>query len=131
MEFNKNVKINGNVILNNSKIKFPEEMLILQEILDKQKEFQKNLGNDIHSKEFIKEMFLGLMCESSEALQELNWKNWKKDKPENRDDFVEEMADIYLFFSNILISRYVGMDELMASIKKKQDKNIQRQKDGY
>lgn len=103
----------------------------LNKILDKQREFQKRLGNNIHSKEFTKEMFLGMMCESSEALQEVNWKNWKKDKPINKEDFTEEMADIFLFFANILISQDVTIEELLASVRAKQNKNIQRQKDGY
>jgi len=100
-------------------------------ILDKQKEFQKLLGNDIHSKSFLKEMFLGLQCEVSEALQETDWKSWQANKVVKEENLLEELADIQLFFANIMIARDFNAEQLNTMIKFKQGKNIQRQKDGY
>lgn len=103
----------------------------LDEIMVDQLTFQESLGNNVSDKEFVKEMFLGMTCETSEALQECNWKNWKKDAPKDKKLFTEEMADIFLFYTNILLSQGITFTELLKMVKAKQSKNIQRQKDGY
>lgn len=104
---------------------------ILDKVMDKQKKFQQLLGNDVTTKEFTKEMFLGLHCETSEALQELSWKNWKKHGDDNMDNFLEEMADIFLFYTNILLSKSISFTSLLAAVHKKQEKNLKRQEVGY
>ena len=103
----------------------------LDKIFLQQKTFQQMLQNDIYSKEFLKEMFLGLHCEVSEALQCFNWKGWKKDVKVDTQHLREEFADIFLFMTNIMLALDIDIYDLLNDIEEKQQKNIQRQQSDY
>jgi len=105
----------------------------LKEMFTKQAEFQTRLGNsaNLYSTPFIKDMILALTCEAMEALQEVPWKEWKKNQKFDTDKFKAEIIDIWHFLINL--SMAAGLDEksLYDEFMKKNRKNFQRQKEGY
>lgn len=102
----------------------------MEEIFDKQLAFQKLLKNDITSQEFKNQMFLGLFEETAELMRETPFKKHKKNQEFNQEKFLEECVDAQLYLINLVIScsNYETFKEL---IKKKQDKNFERQQNGY
>jgi len=105
----------------------------LKEMFRKQAEFQTRLGNDayLYSTPFIKDMILALNCEAMEALQEVPWKEWKRDQKFNTDRFKEEVIDIWHFLINISLAAGLDEDSLFKEFMKKNRKNIKRQREGY
>lgn len=54
--------------------------------------------------EYLRLNFLALHTETSEMLQELNWRPWRDGNPKdfNRTKVIEEAVDIFFFIANIL-----------------------------
>ena len=102
----------------------------MKEIFEKQKEFQKLVGNDITTQEFKNTMFLGLFEEVAELMKETPFKKHKKHQTFNRDNFLEECADAQLYLINLVLSE-ANSKEFLEIVKAKITKNFKRQKNDY
>jgi hypothetical protein len=84
---------------------------------------------------FLRNMSLSLILEVGEALEETQWKPWARVKPDlpivDHKKFVGEMADVYIFFMNMMLAGGVSTLDLAKAVTAKQEVNIQRQLDGY
>ena len=111
----------------------------LQDVFDKQIELNKRikprLYDDIkNDPELRREWFLrfdlALKQESSEAIDSLNWKWWKKDE-EDWDNVKVELVDMLHFW--VSMCTMAGMDaaEVMQLYFKKNELNFKRQDEGY
>jgi len=76
-------------------------------------------------------MFYALIVEVVEAGNETPWKSWKKQQELNLDEFADELADIQLFLLNLVLSTGLSWAEFKEKLKKKQDKNFERQSNNY
>lgn len=104
----------------------------LDHIFKLQKNFQRNiLKNDIYSIQYSKDMALAAIIEISEAMQNIHWKPWQKNKIENNEKFKEELIDCLHFIINLCISRNINSTKLYYAFLKKNKENIKRQQNGY
>jgi dUTPase-like protein len=85
--------------------------------------------------EYLRTHALGLIVEVTEAMNETHWKSWTTppvgDMVINRERYLGEMADVFIFAMNMLIVGDVSMMELAQAVDAKITKNIKRQADGY
>lgn len=97
-----------------------------------QKNFQtKILKSDLYSIDFLRIMALGSIIEISEAVQETNWKPWKKNIPMNNIKFKYEIVDCLCFIINMCLSQKITSKELYLAFIEKNKINITRQKNDY
>lgn len=114
---------------------------MLFQMVEKQKEFQKFLGNtipkfteDIYKKENIDNLtfqILAMFDEISEALSCLPWKPWKINQRLDINSFWEELMDILHFLINCCLFAGMSSEVIFAEFMKKNKKNWERQKNGY
>lgn len=81
--------------------------------------------------EYVRWNVLAAEDELHEALAEISWKPWAKSEFFNREQFVGEMVDVLHFVGNLLAVANVTGTELTTRYSSKQDKNRERQRDGY
>jgi hypothetical protein len=81
--------------------------------------------------EWVRWNVLALEDELHEALQETGWKPWATSNHLNRDAFRGELVDAFHFFLNLMAVADIPADELLASYRKKREKNARRQALGY
>jgi hypothetical protein len=92
---------------------------------------------DAELPQYIRDMVLALQAESIEVLDECHWKPWatRKDPDEptipSRERYIGEMADVFIFFMNLMLAGNVTMNELANAVDAKQDKNLKRWSEGY
>lgn len=86
---------------------------------------------DIDRMDYIRTQALALTDELHEALAETGWKPWATSNHINRDAYMGELADVFIFFMNLMIAGDITPTELMTVVKAKQIKNRKRQDDGY
>ena len=81
----------------------------------------------------LKENILAALVElAGEVPREFHWKFWAHDEPwVNREAILEEIVDVQHFLANMLVTIGVTDDEYEAAYIAKQEKNRQRQRDGY
>jgi len=105
----------------------------LQQMFEKQANFQTRLGNEafLFHTPFIKDQILALNCELMEALQTTPWKNWKKQQPSNFKAFREELIDCWHFLINLSLSAGLDEESLFKAFMEKNKINNQRQDEGY
>jgi hypothetical protein len=86
--------------------------------------------------EFIRSTVLALEDEAHEVLNETHWKPWSV-RPDgdpvviSRERFIGELADVYIFFMNLMLCGDVTTTELAEAVEKKQEKNLKRWLNGY
>jgi dUTPase-like protein len=85
---------------------------------------------------FIRTQAFALMAEVVEATDETHWKPWSvrpDDEPVviSRERYISELADVYIFFMNLMLAGDVTTIELAQAVKAKQEKNLQRWLTGY
>ena len=111
----------------------------LELIFEKQIELNKRINPDLYKQiekdpELKRTWFLNfelaLRQESSEAIDSLNWKWWKKDE-EDWDNIKVELVDMLHFW--VSMCTVAGMDakEVMELYAKKNKLNFKRQDEGY
>lgn len=106
-------------------------VLELKDIIEKQKELQVLV--DEHDYEFedldhlINSYMTAISGEVAEVRNETDWKWWKKKEGVNKENLKEEVADIFIFWLD-MIMRLEWSEEIWNVIHKKQLKNIERQK---
>lgn len=105
----------------------------LKTIFKKQKELESSLGLGV-GEENISQWYNSLTAatlEIGEALAEdTRWKiiiNGNTKKPViNRNNVIEETADVFIYLINSCIFYNISLNELMNAISEKQEKNIRR-----
>jgi len=115
---------------------------MFETIFELQVNFQKLLNNPIPNFDgilfvkdinidLIKNQILALVDESMEALREIPWKPWKVNLNIDLEKYRMELIDIFHFLINLFI--FAGMSPIMIfkMFVKKNEINVQRQKDGY
>lgn len=80
---------------------------------------------------YLTEMAFSVCDEVHEAMGETGWKSWASSNHINREEFMGEMADAFLFFMNMMLAVEMTSDELIERVAKKQDNSFARQRDGY
>jgi len=103
----------------------------LNEMFDKQIEFQRKLNNDMFSQDFRTIMTLALIDEVTESLRETPWKPWKKNQQFNKINYQQELIDCWHFLINLTISSGMNSGMLYNLFMKKNLTNNDRQKEGY
>lgn len=108
-------------------------MIDLKDIFEKQYELQSSIGLGV-GKENVTQWYNAMtaaILEIGEALAEdTRWKmliNGNTKKPVvNRDNVIEETADVFIYLINACIFYNISIDELILAISQKQNKNIRR-----
>jgi len=109
----------------------------LQELFDLQMQFQKKVddgNNDYHIMPWIQHvrlMFIGIITEACEALEETNWKPWKQSKATNISRLQKEIIDLWHFVINLSLDSGMDAEELIRRFKAKNKVNNERQDRGY
>lgn len=110
---------------------------IMEAMLESQRMVQLGYGHNFGTKtptdqmRYLGEMALALCDEVHEALGETGWKSWTSSNHINREEFMGEMADVFLFFMNMMLAAGMTSDDLIKRVAKKQDNSFKRQKKGY
>lgn len=81
--------------------------------------------------EYIRNMTLALLDEMHEALNETGWKPWASSNHINEEAFKNELVDAFHFFMNLMLVVDMTPSELYIRYRRKREKNIKRQDDGY
>jgi NTP pyrophosphatase (non-canonical NTP hydrolase) len=87
--------------------------------------------SEVDRMEYLRTQSLALTDELHEALAETGWKPWATSNHINRDAYAGELADVFIFFMNLMLVADITPSELLALVKEKQTKNAKRQDDGY
>lgn len=99
-------------------------------LYDLQVEFQKLIGNTDIPKDdpqMLAHHLLGLVTEVGEVAQaDKRWKLNKRNNHYDREEKIEEIADVMIFILNILIYSGISPDEALISVENKIKKNIKR-----
>jgi dimeric dUTPase (all-alpha-NTP-PPase superfamily) len=96
--------------------------------------YQKNLQslmNNNYNQEYINTMILALISEANETLNETPWKPWKKKQIFNKDNYINELADILHFFINLCIAKNISSEDIFIKFLEKNKENIERINNGY
>lgn len=85
---------------------------------------------------FIRNMVLALTAEAHEVLEETHWKPWATFPADgvvipSRDRYIGELADVFIFFLNLMLAGQVTMNDLAQAVDAKQTKNLMRWTNGY
>ncbi len=108
----------------------PIAMDMLQEVFNTQDKFQNSM-KVTYDMDYLKVMILACVDELTEILRETPWKPWKKQQNFNKENYKEELVDLFHFFINLCL--FAGMDaqELFARYNKKMVTNQKRQQENY
>ena len=99
---------------------------------------QKNLANIIKSDRYPKDteekvsaLCTAIIHEAVELQRLTNWKWWKNPVKFNEAEAKEELIDIWHFVVQASIELNLNPEDIVAEYRKKNQINIDRQKDGY
>lgn len=109
---------------------------IVEAMLESQRMVQEGYGHTFpkppeETMRYLTEMAYSVCDEIHEAMGETGWKSWTPGNHINREEFMGEMADAFLFFMNMMLAVGMTSDELIERVGKKQNNSFKRQKDGY
>lgn len=111
----------------------PAPQNMLQQIFEGQAYFQGLLGHDVSTMEtqelanYVKDQVLALLDEGHEALAEVSWKPWAKDKFVNHAQLGGELADILCFLINLALAAGLTAEDFYKLWREKATRNIARQ----
>lgn len=107
----------------------------LEDLFNLQRNLQKKIDfTDISLIQYIRLMFIGIVTEACEAIEQTDWKPWKKDTGVNTatsENFKEEIIDIWHFLINLTLASGMDADDVIQKFKAKNKINIKRQEDKY
>lgn len=108
----------------------------MQELFDIQIKFQKKVAKEqeylrMSWIEHVRLMFIGIITEACEVLEETNWKPWKQQKLVDQKAMKEEIIDLWHFVINLTIASHMNAEEVVKRFKDKNKVNIKRQEDKY
>jgi len=116
-----------------------DQSITLQDIFDKQIELNKRIKPDLYEviqtdpelkRQWFLNFELALRQESSEAIDSLNWKWWKKDD-EDWDNIKVELVDMLHFWVSMCTVAGLSAQDVMTLYMKKNKLNFKRQDEGY
>jgi phosphoribosyl-ATP pyrophosphohydrolase len=107
-------------------------------MMDRQAELQRTLsGSDPRTRspeeqmEYLREMFVALVSELNEAMDETGWKTWATSNHINRDAFLSEMVDLLQFWMNMVALTGATASEIRNKLERKHFINYRRLTEGY
>ena len=108
----------------------------LKDMFERQKKFQELLKNFpitlvTQRKELINNFSLALIVETTEALQETNWKPWQKNGFYDKSKFQNEIVDCWHFLINLSLIAFDNEEDFYRKFIEKNNENIKRQERGY
>lgn len=103
-----------------------------------QRDFQARLLGDLPADlggtermAYVREQAYALCDEVHEATAETGWKSWAASNHINRDAYMGELADVFIFLMNLMLVGDITPTDLMMVARRKIAKNNKRQDDGY
>lgn len=81
--------------------------------------------------DYIRTMVLACTDELHEALTETGWKPWASSNHINREAYLSELTDAWLFFMNLMLVARITPTEFFAQFEKTQRKVLNRMTNGY
>lgn len=114
--------------------------MTLHDLLARQYAAQRSFGADPHrfdsideGADYVRLSFTGAVTELGEVMNEIGWKPWKGSTygVVNGDRVAEELADVFLFVSNLALACRVTSEQLQDAIEAAWEKNQRRQREGY
>lgn len=105
----------------------------LHKYLSDQEILQRHLNHPMGEKDTaVKENVIALIVEAVEVLNEVNWKSWRLQRRAiNKEALVDELADLFHFFCNILLAADVTETEFDKAWNTSVLKIIERIENGY
>lgn len=103
----------------------------MEDVLQKQKEFQNLLHNDVNSQAFIDYCIKEMIGETVEAMRETPHKQHKQNQTFNKEKFVKELSDVQIYLINLLIAAGYSWEDFEKIVREKVEINFARQKNGY
>lgn len=112
---------------------------MLKELFEKQIKIQtlaygkdpREITDPVERIQFIKDMELALRMELGEMLDETGWKPWATSNHVNEEAGLGELADVLLFYINLVLAFAGDAEKVYAKTMEKMDRNLQRQLEGY
>lgn len=85
---------------------------------------------------YIRTQAYAMIAETVEAVDETHWKPWATPPQDgqivpNKARYVGELADVFIFFMNLMIAGDITMSQLAEAVDAKQTKNLMRWTNGY
>jgi len=101
----------------------------LEKMFQMQRNLQKKIGFDLENptQEYFNLMFMAIVTEASEALEETPWKPWKKTMTLNHFKLQEEVVDLWHFIINLTIAAGLTPTALFSLFSNKNKVNLGRQ----
>lgn len=103
----------------------------LEELLQRQKQLDafiaQRRGLTFDAQEWIRRKCTAMICETTELLDEVNYKWWKNSKENNSAQIKEEIVDVLHFFLGICNDAGLTADELFEIYMYKNRENFDRQ----
>lgn len=103
----------------------------LEKMFEMQKVLQQKIGIDISSTQFRRLMFIGVITEACEAIEQTGWKPWKVSDELQMEEFQKEIIDLWHFVINLTISAGMSTGELYKMYAAKHEINLKRQEESY
>ena len=108
----------------------------LNTIFENQRLLQSCMGNPMGAgQEGVYHNIMGIINETQEVLDEINWKRWKKDFPAYKkvdmDKLLVELTDILQFWVNACQAMGFSDDDVFAALTGKWEINHDRIKENY
>lgn len=104
----------------------------LKELFNLQRKLQAKIDfTNVSLTQYIRLMFIGIVTEVSEAIEETNWKPWKKDKHIDLDKLQEEVIDIWHFLINLTLASGMNSESVLKQFRSKNKINMKRQEEKY
>ena len=105
---------------------------MLHHMFAKQYDLQKKLGYDINhpTQQYLNYMFMGIVTEACEAIENTPWKPWKKISEMKTRELQEEVIDIWHFLINLSIASGMTADDVYRIFNDKNAVNHSRQDGG-
>jgi hypothetical protein len=113
---------------------------VLGLLLKEQGALQERMGHDFEAMSteermrYFRDQALALIKEVTEVMDTVPWKPWATypaDAEINDGEYVEELADVLIFFLNLLLVGDVHPDRLVEAVDRKITKNQVRLDSGY
>ena len=116
-------------------MKVKKQMDKLEEIFNMQGELDQYIkdkraltgAQGFTAEEWIQKKCLALLQETSELLNEVNFKWWKNPKPVNTEALHEELIDILHFWVSMCVDAELSADKVYEIYRKKNHENHDRQ----
>jgi len=106
----------------------------LDTIFNLQKNLEKMMNLERYPKDTqgkISALCTAIIHEAVELQRTTHWKWWKKPTPFDEDEAREELIDIWHFVIQASLELNMTPDDILKEYQKKNQKNRQRQIDGY